>query len=177
MTQRLACLLNLFSPSPVHTLQLHVSSISNVASFSLSVFPWGTEAQLSDQTDMSRDPASRACRCILYRGNRTSRAPRPKPKVFTQRAEGLNGWREPATSVWVGVRGGAKNVPLFWYLGTASSTVFFPATLQTVHDYFKLNSKRFSRERRCSCPLLEVRPRPRKKAEEEKKRKERRRKR
>ena len=99
VTQRLACLLNLFSPSPLHTLQLQISSISNVASFLLSVFPWGTEAQLSDLTDMSPDPARRARRCILYRGNRTSRAPRPKPKVFTQRAEGLNGWREPATSV------------------------------------------------------------------------------
>ena len=34
-----------------------------------------------------------------YRGVRTSCVPRPKPKVLTQRADGLYGWREPATSV------------------------------------------------------------------------------
>ena len=36
---------------------------------------------------------------FCYRGIDAVCVPRPKLKVFTQRAEGLNGWREPATSV------------------------------------------------------------------------------
>ena len=36
---------------------------------------------------------------FCYRSVNTVCVPRPKLKVLTQRAEELNGWREPATSV------------------------------------------------------------------------------
>ena len=67
--------------------------------FRLQSFSWGTLALISNQTDLSLDMVIRAGCCTCYRGIYTVCAPRPKLKVLTQRAEELNSWREPATSV------------------------------------------------------------------------------